>query len=336
MAPRTAWLTSRSRCVLHRVIPNRTTDTCRVMSTRTGFSILALDGGGVRGIYGARLLDRIERTLGNRIGDCFDLIAGTSTGSILAGAAAAQIPMSHTVELFENESPRIFRKQWFITNLAMLWRSRYSAHALDAVLQRYVPGLTLAEISVPLMITSSDLATGGVHVFKSRYLEDLGHPYERDGDVLLKDAILASCAAPTFFDPREMGSNLLVDGGLWANNPSIIALTEALSKFNRAVTEVRIVSIGTGTAPNMYRRRRRWGLLTGWGRDKLVSYTLGLQSQASTNMAGLILGGNYLRLDPTIEAWQLDDTRHMSNLKALADDTFVHKSRAILAHIEGR
>ena len=84
----------------------------------------------------------------------------------------------------------------------------------------------------------------------------------------------------------------------------------------------------------MYRQRRCWGLLTGWGRDKLVSYTLGLQSQASTNMAKLILGQRYFRLDPTIEAWQLDDTRHLGNLKALADDTFARQSRAILAHIE--
>ena len=95
------------------------------------------------------------------------------------------------------------------------------------------PGLTLGEVSTPLLITSADLATGGVHVFKSAYLAQLGEPYDRDGDVLLRDAILASCAAPTFFDPKQVESHLLVDGGLWANNPSIIALTEALSKFNR-------------------------------------------------------------------------------------------------------
>ena len=56
------------------------------------------------------------------------------------------------------------------------------------------------------MITSADLATGGVHVFKSGYLAKLGGPYDRDGEVLLRDAILASCAAPTFFDPRKSGS----------------------------------------------------------------------------------------------------------------------------------
>ena len=299
------------------------------------FSILALDGGGARGIYAAQMLARIEGAFGAKIKDCFNLIAGTSTGSILAGAAAAAIPMANIVELFEYESPGIFRKSWFAPGVSMLWRSRYSRHGLDNVLQRYVPGLTLGEVSTPLMITSADLATGGVHVFKSGYLAELGGPYDRDGEVLLRDAILASCAAPTFFDPKEVGSHLLADGGLWANNPSIIALTEALSKFNRTIGEVRVLSIGTGHTPNMYRRRRLWGLLTGWGRDKLVSYTLDLQSQASTNMARLILGQRYFRLDPAIETWKLDDTRHLANLKVLADRTFTHKSRAILAHIKG-
>ena len=177
----------------------------------------------------------------------------------------------------------------------------------------------------PLMITSADISTGGVHVFKSRYLGDLGEPYERDGDVLLREAILASCAAPTYFDPKVVGPYLLTDGGLWANNPSIIALTEAISKFKKGVEEVRIFSIGTGHTTTMYTKRGSWGLLTGWGGNKLVSYTLGLQSQASTNMAKLILGDRYLRLDPEIDSWELDDTRHLANLKALAERDFTYQ-----------
>ena len=242
------------------------------MISTDNFSILALDGGGVRGIYAARILDRLEAILEAHVKDRFDLIVGVSTGAILAGAAAASISMSEIVSLFEEESPCIFKKRRSIGGLAMLWRSRYSRKPLDDVLRRYVPDLTLGELSTPLLIPSADLATGGVHVFKSRYLAELSEPYSRDGEVLLRDAILASCAAPTFFDPKSVGPHLLADGGLWANNPSIIALTEAVSKFNRSIEQVKILSIGTGQAPNMYRRRRRWGLLTGWGGQKLVLY----------------------------------------------------------------
>ncbi len=142
----------------------------RLMNPNGSFSILALDGGGVRGIYAAQLLATAEQSLGTKIADCFDLIAGgSSTGSIMAGAAVAEIALTDIVNLFENETASIFRKRSFITDISALWRSRYSTQALDAVLQQYVPHLTLDEISIPLMITSANLATGGVHVFRSAY-----------------------------------------------------------------------------------------------------------------------------------------------------------------------
>ena len=302
-------------------------------SPQGDFSILAVDGGGTRGIYAAQILARVEDALGLAVRDCFDLLAGTSTGSIITGTAAMGIPLSEVVGLFERESPRIFGKARFPARISVFWRSQYSRANLEKALDKYLAHTILGDIPTPLMITSADISTGGVHVFKSRYLGDLGEPYERDGDVLLKDAILASCAAPTYFDPKAVGPYLLTDGGLWANNPSIIALTEAISKFKREVGEIRIFSLGTGHTTTMYAERGSWGLLTGWGGNKLVSYTLGLQSQASTNMAKLMLGERYLRLDPEIDNWELDDTKHLANLKALAERDFTHQSKTILAHI---
>ena len=301
--------------------------------TNEDFRILALDGGGTRGIYGAQVLAKIEEYLGVEVRECFDLIVGASTGSIIAGAAAAGIPMQEVVSLFENDSPRIFKKTPMLTKASMFLFSRYSMKPLADVLETRLGAITLGDVSVPLMIPSADISTDGVHVFKSRFLNELGGSYTRDGDVLLKDAILASCAAPTYFDPQPVGPYLLVDGGLWANNPSIIALTEAMSKFNKQPHQVKVLSIGTGHTKNMYTKGRHWGLLTRWGRDKLISYTLGIQSQASRNMAKLILKDGYLRLDPEIDTWELDDTKCLGNLKALADRDFTHLSEAILNHL---
>ena len=171
-------------------------------------------------------------------------------------------------------------------------------------------------------------------MFKSRYLEDLGIPYVRDTDVFLSDAILASCAAPTYFDPVSVDDSLLADGGLWANNPSIIALTEAVSKFKRSIEQVHVLSLGTGHSVNLYSKKRLWGLITGWGRQKLVSYVLRLQSNASANMAKLLLEDRYLRLDPTIEAWQLDDVEHLDNLKALATSDFALLNESIMKNLK--
>ena len=303
-----------------------------VMTQDSAFKILALDGGGTRGIYSAQLLASIERDTGAQVREHFDLIAGTSTGSIIAGAAAAGIPMSSVVNLFEKESPRIFKRR----RLGSFHiRSKYPRRSLEEVVRSYVSDLTLGEVATPLMITSSDISAGGVHVFKSRYLKDLGQPYVRDADVALSDAILASCAAPTYFDPVPVGDFRLADGGLWANNPSIIALTEAVAKFGRSVEQLRILSIGTGHSVNVYADNRLWGLFTGWGREKLVSYVLRLQSDASANMAKLLLTDRYLRMDPEIEAWGLDDIEHLTNLKALATKDFALRSDEIAKHLRG-
>ncbi len=212
-------------------------------------------------------------------------------------------------------------------------QSKYSRETLEQVVRDCVPDVGLGDLSVPLMITGSDITSGGVHVFKSRYLGDLGYPYVRDEAVRLSDAVMASCAAPTYFDPAEVGEYLVADGGLWANNPSLIALTEAISKFKKSIDQVRILSIGTGHSVRLYGRRRLWGLLTGWARTKLVSYVLNLQSQASTNMTRLILEDRYLRLDPEIEAWDLDDTDHLENLKSLADRDFTHHIKSIMNNL---
>ena len=295
------------------------------------FNILTLDGGGTRGIYSAQVLACVEKETGAPVSEHFDLIAGTSTGSIIAGAAAVGIPMSEVVQLFEKESPRIFQRRWLGS---FHIRSKYSRRSLEQVIRTYVSDLTLGRISTPLMIMGSDISTGGVHVFKSGYPKQLGEPYVRDSDVVLGDAILASCAAPTYFDPVPVGSFLLADGGLWANNPSIMALTEAVSKFRRPVGQIRILSIGTGHSINFYSRRRLWGLLTGWGREKFVSYVLRLQSEASANMAKLLLADGYLRLDPEIEDWGLDDTKHLDSLKALATRDFALRSDAIRRNLK--
>ena len=296
------------------------------MENDENFYILALDGGGARGIYPAHILARLERELSKPIGECFDLIAGTSTGAIIAGAAAAGVEMQMLVDLFEKKAADVFGRRRFGWGL---FKSKYARLSLERIVRGYLPHLRLGEISTPLLVTSSDISTGGVRVFKSRYLQDMGEEYVRDRDVLLGDAVLASCAAPSYFDPMQVDEYLLADGGLWANNPSILAVTEAVSKFRRSLEQVQVVSIGTGKPRLLYESNRSWGILTGWGIQKLVSYFLDLQSQASTNMARMLLGDRYFRLNPEIEGWDLDDTRHLQVLKALADRDFTRNSEEI-------
>ena len=294
------------------------------MQNTDTFHILALDGGGTRGIYTAQLLAKAEQLLDMRIRDCFDLIIGTSTGAIIAGAVVSDIPMDEIVELFEIEAPAIFKKRWYRNPLFF---SKYSNEKLAQIIAKHIPAKLLSEISIPLMITSSEMTTSDLHIFRSNYVQKQGGQDYSEGDICLREAIVASCAAPTFFAPKHIKGNLLADGGLWANNPSIAALTEALTHFRKTAEQVRMLSIGTGHSISMYRPKRGWGFLSGWGGVKLISYVMTLQSHAHANIAKLLLGENYLRIDPPIDFWDLDTVVQLKNLKSLAERDFkTHES----------
>ena len=300
------------------------------MDNMETFHILALDGGGTRGIYTAQLLAKIEQAFGTRIRTCFDLIAGTSTGAIIAGAAVSDIPMPEIVELFETETPYIFRRRWYRIPLFL---SKYPDQKLAQIIAKHLPATSLREIETPLMITSSEIAKSEVHIFRSNYSSRDSEVASTDKDVNLRDAILASCAAPTFFAPKSVDNFLLADGGLWANNPSTVAFTEALSVFGKEAREIRMLSVGTGHSVNMYHNRRGWGFITGWGGAKLTSYVMTLQSQASARTAKLLLKENYLRINPEIDFWELDTLTQLNNLKSLADRDFERYAAEIEAFI---
>ena len=300
------------------------------MDNTDTFHILALDGGGTRGIYTAQLLAKIEQAFGVPIRTRFDLIAGTSTGAIIAGAAVSDIPMTNIVELFETETPYIFRRRWYRIPLFL---SKYPNQKLAQIIAKHLPATPLGEIASPLMITSSEIAKSEVHIFRSNYGSRDSEIAPTSKDVNLRDAILASCAAPTFFAPKSVGNFLLADGGLWANNPSTVAFTEALSVFGKEAREIRMLSIGTGHSVNMYHNRRGWGFITGWGGAKLTSYVMTLQSQASARTAKLLLKENYLRINPEIDFWELDTLTQLDNLKSLAERDFEKYAAEIEAFI---
>ena len=301
------------------------------MGTTNNFHILALDGGGTRGIYTAQLLAKIEQIFETDIKTCFDLIAGTSTGAIIAGAAATDIPMADIVQLFQTEAPHIFRKRWYRMPLLL---SKYPSEQLTQAIVKHIPATRLGEIATPLMLTSSEITKSEVHIFRSNYgsHDPEGTP-STSKEVCLRDAILASCAAPIFFAPKSVDDLLLADGCLWANNPSTIAATEALSVFGKEAQEIRMLSIGTGHSTNMYRQRRGWGFITGWGGVKLTSYVMTLQAQASAHTANLLLQGNYLRINPEIDRWEIDSLTQSDKLKSLAERDFEKHTTEIGAFI---
>ena len=289
------------------------------------FNILALDGGGTRGIYTAQLLAKIEQELGLHIRDCFDLIVGTSTGAIVAGAAVSKISMEEIVQLFDEEAPEIFKKKWYRNQLLF---SKYSQDTLSEVIARHIPSILLSDVETPVLLTCSEITTSDLHVFKSYKTDELNSD-KRNLDISLRDAVVASCAAPTFFSPKKIKELYLADGGLWANNPSLAALAEAITYFGKTHQQIRLLSIGTGHSVSMYKEKKGWGFLSGWGGTKLISYVMALQSQTSAFLTQQLLEDNYLRINPVIDFWDIDTIKHLDELKRLAEKDFTENITAI-------
>lgn len=304
------------------------------------FRILCLDGGGIRGLYSAQMLKNIEEKCGVDFYNDFDLIIGTSTGSILAGAIVKKIDIDKVISLYENEGKNIFKKRWFCR--FGLFKSKYSPEPLKEQLKSIFENTTFKDIKKPLLINATDIGNSSQFVFKTTFnnqndADGNKKNLVRDPDIALYDAILASSSAPIFFPPHKVGNFLLADGGLWANSPVLVALAEAKKIFNAEPKDVVIVSIGTGVEENDYHiDTEKWGFLTGWKKSKLISMILNLQTKVNSSLLKFLMPKeNILRLTFTSDkTLPLDDTTQNKNLLSRADKDFSDRHAEIQNFID--
>lgn len=303
------------------------------------FRILCLDGGGIRGLYSAQMLKRMKKDCNIDFYNDFDLIVGTSTGSILAGSIVKQIDIDKVIALYVNEGKKIFKKRWL--SRIGLFASKYNPNPLKEQLKAIFENTTLGDIEKPLLINATDIGNSTQFVFKTTFndQEDSnGNKKElvRDKEILLSDAILASSSAPIFFPPHKVGNFLLADGGLWANSPVLVALAEAKKIFKTEPNDVVVVSIGTGVEENDYHINTKWwGFLTGWKREKLISMILNLQTKTNNSLLQFLMPKeNILRLTYTSDkALPLDDVSQNENLLSKADKDFSDRHSEIQSFI---
>jgi uncharacterized protein len=222
--------------------------------------VLSIDGGGIRGIIPALVLAEVERRAGRRVFELFDLIAGTSTGGILACALCAPdpFPAERLVALYEEEGPRIFdRSLWQrVRSADGLADEKYDAAALDRALVRFLADKRLSETVPDLIVPAYDTVEPAPYFFKSRNARE--SPEE---DFPLSTVARATAAAPTYFEPLAVDGRALLDGGVFAANPGMSAFAEVLRYHPGA--EVVLLSLGTGerTRRRTYVDIRDWGLL---------------------------------------------------------------------------
>jgi len=262
------------------------------------FQVLSLDGGGILGIFTAALLAGLDKDLGHPVLRHFDLVVGTSTGGIIAAGLGAGMTAAEIADLYASEMATIFPRPRRLVAARQLVRPKYRPDGLEKVLRRVFGERILGESQVPLVIPSFDLGENRVYLFKTPHHQRL----KRDWKLPFWQVAMATSAAPTFFPAFCLpGDHVrLVDGGVWANNPAVVGVAEAVSMFGQPLETIRVLSLGTTASPRTRMRRLDNGGLLQWVRGPSVVNVLltGQSVGAFTQVQHLIGPANAVRLDP--------------------------------------
>lgn len=272
------------------------------------FKILSIDGGGIRGIFPAMFLTQLEEELKSsgkenwQVYQNFDLICGTSTGGIIALALALGIPAKEIHELYLEHAKQIFGKK---RKFKQIFLSAYKRDTLETLLRSKFSSeedkeLRLKDCKTNVCIPVYDLVEGKPSVYKNDF-----HPrFTRDYHIPAYQVALATAAAPTFFDPfsseyidlnglNKSFSNK-VDGGVFANNPTLLGIVEAQESFGKNLGDLKVLSLGTGSQVfSDGKVRKKWGI-SYWinpSKKRIMDLFLQGQSQLSENLISLMQNG---------------------------------------------
>lgn len=279
------------------------------------FRILSIDGGGIKGLFPAAFLASLEERVPKPICQYFDLVVGTSTGGIIALGLGLGLSARQLVDFYVNRGPGIFpaSARTLLGRCRNLFRSRYNNHALRTALTEVFQDLTLADSAVRLVVPTFNANSGDIHVYKTPH-----HPrLEMDFNVRAVDVALATSAAPVYLPPHISPEGIpFLDGGLWANNPTGLAVVEAIATLNSDRTNLEVLSLGCTQETKDF--IKIGGGALSWARAAITAAMSG-QSFASMGTAYLLAGHDHVhRFNPTVAPgrFALDDTASIDQLRA--------------------
>jgi patatin-like phospholipase/acyl hydrolase len=297
------------------------------------FRILSIDGGGIRGILPLAILARLEKTIasGDSIASRFDMVVGTSTGGIIALGLGAGKRVGDILELYMERGNEVFPDNCWLTKRALsAWHilfNRCDHKRLGQLIDEVLGDRALWQSRIRLCIPSAETRYFEPFIAKTPHHPD----YKIDWTRAMAHVARATSAAPTFFKPVEGNDGYeFVDGGIWANNPIMVGVADALACFDIRREQIRVLSLGcVQNEFQMGWARRHLGGIWFW--RSIMMESMHIQSQNVIGQARLIVGGDrVLRLDappvrPKIELW--DWARCRRELPEMAD-------RLILASLD--
>lgn len=288
--------------------------------------ILCIDGGGILGTFPAAFLAHLERHLAHPIGSYFDLIAGTSTGGIIAIGLAMGLPASELLDFYVKRGPEIFGQSNHplvnavlgrLRSLRRAYRPKYASDNLRTVLEAALPGKRIGDAKTRLLVPAWNPVAQSVYIYKTAHHPRLKNDYK----ALAIDAALATSAAPTYFRRHITQHDVgLIDGGVWANNPTALAVVEAVTLLGWPRDSLHVLSLGclseTYTIPKS----------AGIGTLGLKTFRLFMdgQSHGAMGIAKLLTGHEHERtaihrIDHGVpcNAYKMDDALVIEDLKGL-------------------
>ena len=276
------------------------------------FRILSLDGGGIKGAFSASVLATLEENNGRKVADHFDLIVGTSTGGILAIGIGLGLSAREICDFYAKKGEAIFPGTSLVQRtrgrLRQLFKPKHSHDVLRAALTEVFGTRKFGESKCRLVIPTYDAIAGRIFLMKTAH--DKRFKYEFNAPAV--DVALATSAAPTYFDaapfPTHQNASY-VDGGVWANCPGMVGVTEAVSVLNVPLDQIDVLSIGCTTTPFNIAERATSGIVQ-WNAG-LVELMFEGQMEAALAQAGLLLRGRVHRINFMAKAgeYSLDDAR---------------------------
>ncbi|MBA2726122.1 MAG: patatin-like phospholipase family protein [Actinobacteria bacterium] len=278
------------------------------------FNILSLDGGGLKGLFSAAVLAEFERDLNISLVDHFDLICGTSTGGLIALGLGAGMSPDEIVEFYVTHGPRIFpRRSW----IRQVFSSKHKPEQLRAALEETFGDRVLRDSKKRLLIPSYTLDGDEVYVFKTPHHKRL----TRDGSELMVDVGMATSAAPTFLPVFKLRNNRLIDGGVWATNPTFAGIAEAISMLGIPLSAIHVLSLGSTDAVSANKTSLDRGGFFQWRRAG-AKVLLRAQSLGTLHAAEhLITPQRIERIDPKVSDGLFNlDRIDVGAIRGIAED----------------
>jgi patatin-like phospholipase/acyl hydrolase len=334
------------------------------MSLDRKIRVLTIDGGGIRGIISAQLLVNIEQQLQDKfgenfkLGDYFDIVAGTSTGGIITSLLLLKddegnliYDTTDIVNLYLHNNQEIFKKNlWHrIKTLFGVFGAEFENDGFEELLEKYLGNKELKDLSKPSVILAYDTYKRTCVLFKQHYaINDPSHNF------YLKDVVRATSSAPTYFRPVKIHSftneeYTLVDGGVYANNPSMCAFVEINKIFKKEngdrydIQDIKILSIGTG----IYDIKYPWYKIKKWGLVKWIKPFIDVSMSATNEVTDYQIRkmfeysdcpDGYLRINLDLNATEssIDNIKktNLNKLKILGDKIFLINKDKIKKFIE--